>query len=67
MNIKKKVKVVLGTFSTFTLTAGVLIGLASPAIAPSKAEAQVLIQKKYQNFSKFQPKELVEQIGRAHV
>ena len=36
-----------------------MIGLSAPAVAPSKAEAQTLILKRYQNYAKFQPKELV--------
>ena len=41
------------------LVAGLLIGVATPAVAPSKAEAQTLMLKKYENTDSFQPKELV--------
>lgn len=60
MNIKTKIKVAVGTISTFTLVMGLLVGLATSAVAPSRAEAQMLIQKKYQNYAKFKPTELVE-------
>ena len=42
------------------LVAGLLIGIATPAVAPSRAEAQMLMLKKYENTAKFQPKDLVQ-------
>ena len=45
------------------LVAGLLIGMTAPAVAPSKAEAQTLMLKRYQNYAKFQPKELVQMLG----
>lgn len=62
MKLTKKAKLFLGTVSTMPLIAGLMIGLATPAIAPSKAEAQVLILKRYENTAKFQPKELVQML-----
>lgn len=44
------------------LIAGLLIGIATPAVAPTKAEAQMLMLKKYENYSKFEPKELVQML-----
>lgn len=37
-----------------------MIGIATPAVAPTKAEAQMLMLKKFENQAKFQPKELVQ-------
>jgi len=62
MKLTTRGRVVLGTFSTMPLVAGLLIGMTAPAVAPSKAEAQVLVLKKYQNYAKFQPKELVQML-----
>ena len=55
-----KAKVALGTISVTALSLAVALGVATPAIAPSKAEAQVLVFKKYENATRLQPKELVE-------
>lgn len=44
------------------LAIGLLIGVATPAVAPSKAEAQMLMLKKYENYTKFQPTELVQML-----
>ena len=57
-----KARVFLGTLSTMPLVAGLLIGLATPAVAPSKAEAQMLMLKKYQNVAKFAPKDLAQML-----
>ena len=35
---------------------------SAPAVAPTKAEAQMLVLKKYENTTKFQPKELVQML-----
>ena len=63
MKLTTRGRVVLGTFSTMPLVAGLLIGMTAPAVAPSKAEAQTLMLKRYQNYAKFQPKELVQMLG----
>jgi hypothetical protein len=62
MKLTKKAKVFLGISSTMPLIAGLLIGIAAPAVAPTKAEAQMLVLKKYENTTKFQPKELVQML-----
>ena len=62
MKLTKKARVFLGTISTMPLIAGLLIGVTAPAVAPTKAEAQMLMLKKYQNYTKFQPKELVQML-----
>ena len=59
MKLTTKWKVLLGTFSTMPFMVALLVGFAAPAVAPSKAEAQMLMLKKYENYAKFQPKELV--------
>jgi Lysozyme like domain len=59
MKAISKVRVMLGTISVSAVVLGTMIGLSAPAVAPSKAEAQMLVLKKYQNYAKFQPKELV--------
>ena len=59
MKAISKVRVMLGTVSVSAVILGTMIGLSAPAVAPSKAEAQMLVLKKYQNYAKFQPKELV--------
>ena len=58
MKLTTKWKVLLGTFSTMPFMVALLVGFAAPAVAPSKAEAQMLMLKKYENYAKFQPKEL---------
>ena len=62
MKLTKKAKLWLGTASTMPLIAGLLVGIAAPAVAPTKAEAQMLILKRYENTTKFQPKELVQML-----
>jgi len=62
MKLTKKAKLWLGTTSTMPLVAGLLIGVTAPAVAPTKAEAQMLMLKKYENTTKFQPKELVQML-----
>jgi hypothetical protein len=62
MKLTKKAKLWLATTSTMPLVAGLLIGVATPAVAPSKAEAQMLVLKRYENTAKFQPKELVQML-----
>ena len=62
MKLTKKAKLWLSATSTMPLIAGLLIGIATPAVAPSKAEAQMLMLKKYQNYTKFQPKELAQML-----
>ena len=59
MKALSKARVILGSISASAVLLAVMIGVATPAIAPSKAEAQTLILKRYQNYAKFQPKELV--------
>jgi hypothetical protein len=59
MKAISKARVILGSISASAVVMAVMIGVATPAIAPSKAEAQMLVLKKYQNYAKFQPKELV--------
>jgi hypothetical protein len=59
MKLTKKARVFLGAFSTTPLVLGLMVGVATPAVAPSKAEAKTLVLKKYENYTKFQPKELV--------
>lgn len=60
MKLTKKAKLWLSTISVMPLIAGLLIGITTPAVAPMKAEAQMLVLKKYENHTKFQPKELVQ-------
>ena len=60
MKLTKKAKLWLSATSTMPLIAGLLIGIATPAVAPTKAEAQMLVLKKYENTARFQPKELVQ-------
>jgi hypothetical protein len=62
MKALSKARVILGSISVSAVLLAVMIGVATPAIAPSKAEAQVLMLKKYQNYAKFQPKELVSML-----
>mgnify|MGYP003336899020 FL=1 len=62
MKLTKKAKLWLGTASTMPLIAGLLVGIAAPAVAPTKAEAQMLMLKKYENTTKFEPKELVQML-----
>jgi len=59
MKAISKVRVILGSISASAVVLGAMIGLSAPAVAPSKAEAQMLVLKKYQNYAKFQPTELV--------
>jgi hypothetical protein len=63
MKLTKKARLFLGTFSILPIAIGAMIGVATPAVAPSKAEAQMLVLKKYQNYAKFQPKELVQMLS----
>ena len=62
MKLTKKARLWISTASTMPLIAGLLIGLTAPAVAPTKAEAQMLILKRYENTTKFQPKELVQML-----
>ena len=41
------------------LIAGLLIGISAPAVAPTKAEAKMLTLKRYENYTRFDSKELV--------
>ena len=63
MKALSKARVILGSISASAVLLAVMIGVATPAIAPSKAEAQTLILKRYQNYAEFQPKELVQMLG----
>ena len=63
MKALSKARLILGSISASAVALTVMIGVATPAIAPSKAEAQVLMLKRYQNYAKFQPKELVQMLG----
>lgn len=62
MKLTKKAKLWLGTASTMPLIAGLLVGMTAPAVAPTKAEAQVFVLKRYENVAKFEPKELVHML-----
>jgi hypothetical protein len=59
MKAINKVRLMLGTLSASALVMAVMVGVAAPAIAPSKAEAQMLMLKKYQNEAVLHPKDLV--------
>ena len=62
MNTKKaisKVRLVLGTVSMSAVVISVAIGLATPAIAPSKADALQAITVKYANADSLTDKQLV--------
>jgi hypothetical protein len=59
MKLTKKARVFLGTLTTMPFLAALLIGFAAPAVAPSKAEAQTLALRKYQNEAVLPAKDLV--------
>ena len=83
MKAINKLRVAISSIAVLPLVIGAMIGVATPAVAPNRAEAQTLMLKKYENYAKFQPKELVTmleavgfqgqglkyawEIGRAHV
>ena len=59
MKAISKVRLIFGSISmSVVLTAGFL-GLATPAIAPSKAEAQALMLRQYANATVLTDKQLV--------
>ena len=61
MKLTKRGKVVFGTLFTMPMITGLLIGVATPAVAPQKAEALPAMKMltKYQNETVLQPKDLV--------
>lgn len=59
MKAISKARLMIGTFSVSSLVIGLMIGLASPAIAPSKAEAQALALRQYANATVLSDKQLV--------
>ena len=59
MKLTTRGRVVLGTFSTLPLVAGMLIGMTAPAVAPSRAEALQAQMTKYENMAVLPPKDLV--------
>jgi Lysozyme like domain len=59
MKLTTKGKRVIGMVTTMPVLTALLIGLSAPAVAPSKAEAQMLMLKKYQNEAVLPPKDLV--------
>ena len=59
MKAISKIRVMLGTLSVSAVILAVMLGLSAPAIAPSKAEAQTLILKRFQNATVLPPKDLV--------
>ena len=59
MKAISKIRVMLGTISVSAVILAVMLGLSAPAIAPSKAEAQTLILKRFQNAIVLPPKDLV--------
>jgi len=59
MKAISKARVILGSISVSAIVLGVMIGLSAPAVAPSKAEAQTLILKRFQNATVLPPKDLV--------
>lgn len=59
MKAISKVRVMLGTVSVSAVLLGTMIGLSAPAVAPSKAEAQMLVLKQFQNATVLPPKDLV--------
>jgi len=59
MKLTTRGKRVVGMITTMPVLTVVLIGLAAPAVAPIKAEAQMLMLKKYQNEAVLPPKDLV--------
>ena len=59
MKAISKIRVMLGTISVSAVILAVMLGLSAPAIAPSKAEAQTLILKRFQNATVLPPKDLV--------
>jgi hypothetical protein len=67
MNLTKKLKVAIGTISLAPLVAGIMVGVATPAVAPTKAEAitvkqtlQVRTLAKYANADSLNDKQLIE-------
>lgn len=59
MKLTARGKRVLGMITTMPVVTVVLVGLAAPAVAPSKAEAQMQMLVKYQNEAVLPPKDLV--------
>ena len=61
MKLTTRGRVVFGTLFTMPMITGLLIGVATPAVAPQKAEALPAMKMltKYQNETVLQPKDLV--------
>ena len=59
MKLSKRGKAVIGTMTTAPVMMALLIGFAAPAVAPNKAEAHMLMLKKYQNEAVLPAKDLV--------
>ena len=62
MKLSTKARLWVSTVSTIPLIGALVIGMATPAVAPSKAEAQVVALKKYENYTRFKPTELVQML-----
>ena len=59
MKAISKARLMIGTFSASSLIIGLMIGLATPAVAPSKAEAQMRMLAPYVNATSLTDTELV--------
>ena len=54
MKLTTKAKMFLGTFSTVPMVAALMVGIASPAVAPTKAEALMPMQVKMYTLARYQ-------------
>lgn len=59
MKLTKRGRVVLGAITTMPFLTALLIGVATPAVAPSRAEALPAQMQKYENMAVLPPKDLV--------
>ena len=60
MKTINKLRVAISSIAIMPLVIGVMVGVATPAIAPSKADAQMIVLKKYTNATSLTDKQLVE-------
>ena len=59
MKAIKKLRLLLGTTSASAMVVGLMVGVATPAVAPSRAEALPAQMQKYENMAVLPPKDLV--------
>lgn len=59
MKAIKKLRLLLGTISASAMVVGLMVGVATPAVAPSRAEALPAQMQKYENMAVLPPKDLV--------